>query len=242
MIYLKVTYHKTMRKNAFTLIELLAALAVVAILAAILIPVISGVRASAQSAASASNLRQIVAAAKLWTNENDGWILARSDGSRMWHNVLIEEGYASPEIFRHPTDEREEWDSATFPVPAELVGFGLNFRTFGALSSSTSEPRPGGSAYVPIKAAQLQQFDTANLLYYAESAFQANGPDLVQRLVYPDDGESWHMVNFEGKETANAAFFDGSVRAVTKQQVKDFGDPNGLWRPMQPGNGSPVLF
>ena len=160
----------------------------------------------------------------------------------MWHNVLIEGGYASPEIFRHPADDREEWNSVTFPVPSRLVGFGLNFRTFGALSSSTSEPRPGGTAYVPIKAAQLQQFDTANLVYYAESAFQTHGSDLVQRLVYPDDGESWHMVNFEGRQTANVALYDGSVRAVTKEEVRDFRKSDGLWRPMQPGHGSPFLF
>ncbi len=56
----------------FTLIELLTVIAVIAILAALLIPVVGQVRAKAQAAECTSNLRQMTAAALLYSSQNKG--------------------------------------------------------------------------------------------------------------------------------------------------------------------------
>jgi len=58
-------------RSGFTLIELLAVLAVIAILSAILIPAVQATRLKAQQAESASNMRQIGAAMRLYAANNN---------------------------------------------------------------------------------------------------------------------------------------------------------------------------
>ncbi|RRJ95920.1 prepilin-type N-terminal cleavage/methylation domain-containing protein [Opitutaceae bacterium TAV4] len=58
------------RPAAFTLIELLTVIAIIGILAAIIIPTVGAVRATAKTARCASNLRQIGAAALLFSHDN----------------------------------------------------------------------------------------------------------------------------------------------------------------------------
>lgn len=56
----------------FTLIELLVVIAIISILAAIIIPVVGNVRASADSTACLSNLRQLGVTVRLYSADNSG--------------------------------------------------------------------------------------------------------------------------------------------------------------------------
>lgn len=60
-----------MRKRAFTLIELLVVIAIIAILAAILFPVFAQARESARKASCQSNLKQIVTASLMYSQDYD---------------------------------------------------------------------------------------------------------------------------------------------------------------------------
>lgn len=89
-----------MAKNnrAFTLIELLVVIAIIAILAAILFPVFAQAKASAKKAAAISNTKQIMLAALMYIDENDGYLLPRYDAdgtqpvlpdtTNIWENVI----------------------------------------------------------------------------------------------------------------------------------------------------------
>jgi prepilin-type N-terminal cleavage/methylation domain-containing protein/prepilin-type processing-associated H-X9-DG protein len=68
---------KTCKKNskAFTLVELLVVIAIIALLLSILMPALSKVRSQARNVICVSNVRQISLAGKLWTEDNDGWVL-----------------------------------------------------------------------------------------------------------------------------------------------------------------------
>ena len=61
-----------MKRNAFTLIELLTVIAIIGILAAILIPTVGAVRKSARQTQSLSNLKQLGSAMLLYVNDNKG--------------------------------------------------------------------------------------------------------------------------------------------------------------------------
>lgn len=60
-----------MKKRAFTLIELLVVIAIIAILAAILFPVFARAREAARATSCKSNLKQIVTAASMYTQDFD---------------------------------------------------------------------------------------------------------------------------------------------------------------------------
>ena len=58
-----------MQRKGFTLIELLVVIAIIAILAAILFPVFSKAREKARQSACTSNLKQMVLALQIYTQE-----------------------------------------------------------------------------------------------------------------------------------------------------------------------------
>lgn len=60
------------RCSGFTLIEKLVVIAIVTVLLGILLPAIRGVLERGEAIQCSSNLRQIGAAALLWTNDHDG--------------------------------------------------------------------------------------------------------------------------------------------------------------------------
>lgn len=64
-----------MKRRAFTLIELLVVIAIIAILAAILFPVFAKARESARAASCKSNLKQIVTASMMYSQDYDEYIV-----------------------------------------------------------------------------------------------------------------------------------------------------------------------
>lgn len=68
------------KRAGFTLVELLVVIGIIAVLIGILLPVLNGARQSAQSTQCLSNVRQLVTACILYTNENHGfWPPAAAD-------------------------------------------------------------------------------------------------------------------------------------------------------------------
>ncbi|MFA6959197.1 MAG: DUF1559 domain-containing protein [Opitutaceae bacterium] len=72
------------RREGFTLVELLAVIAIVGVLAAIVIATIGGVRQRAQNATCMSNLRQIGAAALLYASDHHGMLPPAQISSEAW--------------------------------------------------------------------------------------------------------------------------------------------------------------
>jgi len=72
---------QSIRRQGFTLVELLAVVATIAILAALLLPILSRAKIKAQRTACFSNLRQLGFAWQMYYTDNNGYLAASFPGS-----------------------------------------------------------------------------------------------------------------------------------------------------------------
>ncbi len=129
-----------MKKNAFTLIELLTVIAIIGILAAILIPVVGAAREAARGAACTSNLRQIGAGLHAYAADHNDRLIPGVEvdgGLRLWHHELEEYLEGSVDV---TSPNRPDWQlcpSKMFPVmERRTIGYGWNYRNFGNKSTT----------------------------------------------------------------------------------------------------------
>ncbi len=115
-----------MRRNGFTLIELLVVIAIIAILAAILFPVFARAREKARQASCLSNVKQIMLAVLMYTQDYDERLVP---GSQMrngqWYDLLAP--YTkNMQIWTCPSCK--DMASATY---SKFLGYGWNYAEFG---------------------------------------------------------------------------------------------------------------
>ena len=78
---MKTTIQNMKQKKRFTLIELMVVLAIIAILMSLLLPTLGKARKKARQSVCAQQLHQIGIAAKLYSNDNEGYIMSCTDGT-----------------------------------------------------------------------------------------------------------------------------------------------------------------
>ena len=141
-------------KRAFTLIELLVVIAIIAILAAILFPVFAQAKASAKSAASLSNLKQIGLAAIMYSGDSDDnnvmvgtWNSTDADA---WTSAG---GYATWALMIDPYQKSVDLNASPLAGPialgteikrrvgTRLMSYGYNY-TYLSPSPATTWPIP----------------------------------------------------------------------------------------------------
>lgn len=127
----------SIRRSAFTLVELLVVISIIAMLAGILLAVFGKARQTANGVACESNLRQWGLATQIYANENNGFLPRRGQGVGPTFQV------------DRPTD----WFNALPPI--------LRMKRYSDLVADQQIPRPPGSAV--WLCAQAADF---NSLYY----------------------------------------------------------------------------
>ncbi len=121
------------RRPGFTLVEMLVVIGIIAVLAAILFPVLTSATRAARKAKCASNLRQLVMAHKMYSDDCDRTLVPARAGSFTWCAIL-EPNMKSKELVLCPEDHSPQQVSGTTDLPH---GYGINY---GLTYNTASQP------------------------------------------------------------------------------------------------------
>lgn len=191
------------RRRGFTLIELLVVIAIIAILASILFPVFARARESARQTACRSNVKQIITAVQMYTNDYDEAhpiVQAVDPGS----GTLL---YAWPwamnsyiknnQVWRCNSDSKQT-DTLDPADPTDReVTYGLNYR-FLSGTALAGIAKPADTVMICDKQ------------YFGTDPTTATGFDTgsgTENLSGP-----WYLHN----ELTNVGFVDGHVKSMKK--------------------------
>ena len=124
-------------KRGFTLIELLVVIAIIALLAAILFPVFAQARAKARQAQCSSNVRQLVQAAFMYTQDYDGHWFGSYPGvdRKALLYPYTRSGKNDQDVASH-----QLWNCPAAHNPAVEAGYGWNVRLEWIGIDSVAQP------------------------------------------------------------------------------------------------------
>jgi len=237
---------KRLSKSGFTLIELLVVIAIIAILAAILFPVFAQAREKARSITCISNLRQMVSAALMYSQDYDeqtvpAW-LSYNGGTDF--QTLLQPYMKSTRLCVCPSREGSKvgWEGD----PAQWGGYSHNHDALGWNGSvaMAAIARPAGIVY--FQDAGAVSFSSDQALY---NLYKQN-PDVPNRSLMP----GWEHFRAPGtldnpagnafqwgcdlplpvsrhSEMSNVAFCDGHAKSlkISSVWIRPGEDFNEYW-------------
>lgn len=211
-----------MKARGFTLIELLLVMVIVFLLAALLFPVLGGARRSAHAVTCLAGLSQLSSGWGALMVQDKGIIPNTTGGSadERWDtrtllsmgidpNSLVEPAVSCPTVLANYGPERTTAGKTTYGInvrwrPNEVAGDNTG-QSFDALVRPSTYPLFGDTF--------INTTGTVPLIY-----------DEIG--VRPD--QSWRLGFVHEGETANVAFADGHVEAVTQGVLTGPTDANGV--------------
>ena len=221
-----------MSKRAFTLVELLVAIAVIGVLAALLVPALERAREAARTAACASNLRQLAAAALSYAGENRGqfpWGMRVENGEMAcWDFTVGADGAARPGLLWKHVPGAGAGQVLQCP---SFLGGNANWRgdpytgyNYNCSYVGKVEGDPGGRA-APALLSQIG--DPARTALFGDGQY-AGGANKFMRAPVRDrafDGSGSGIreagtQGFRHRGRTNVAFCDGHVASLDKPYRK----------------------
>ena len=243
-----------MRKNLFTLIELLVVIAIIAILAAMLLPALAKARQKARNIGCISNLKQIMMAAKVYTDDYEGWIIQSTTGggaSQGFFKTLHPYVYGSNAPSGYTQNNKE---FQIFKCPAESVGYnsditkGFKYSHYGhnaiGFAYQSNPSGTGKSSYKPQKEGNLLSPSLA--LLFADKACH-NVPEILSigatNIAWRHGGGAAYTFTSDKKSSeytygteANAAYCDGHAEPLNRNAALS------LWNKGTSATASSVFF
>ena len=197
----------------FTLIELLASIAIIGVLMAILIPAIGRIKASAQNANCASNMRELGQGLLLFTQDNKGQLPLSiqpdprkpdDDGTVSWQILMMRQ-------LDVPFAQRG--DKSIFICPSHRNTYPQDaYRTY-ALNLSGAEP----TVDAPRLLSLTNPSQTALLV---ESRHESGGAGYVSLSRSINGGSGKHRLDYRHDGQMNIFMADGHIQSISEDDPK----------------------
>ena len=213
--------------RGFTLIELLVVVAIIMVMVGILLPALSAARSMARRAESASNMRQIGVAIRLYANENDGHFpeARHAAGSTSYIDTLAVNLSHSDEVRLDPSDPRDGEaivkSGTSYPLNDYLAVPAHD--PFGNLIEDAYFPnlhtlRYPADTYVAFIASEGMPVGLSGDHCHARSTWLKGWSAVTANIAPGRFGGDW---NDPTDGSSNYLFADGHVTAVSGKRFKE---------------------
>lgn len=238
-----------MRRNGFTLVELLVVISIIALLMAILVPVLNRVRGQARRIICMSILRNFSMAHKQYQAETSKYLPHTSyEPYGPWYNndyfrTVLGLPQLTDEEKERRTDELQEWPpnvprkficpAATYALTHAENGLYAIDRSYGVNIDGDYYARKQGVAKLSDKESWVKQPSTKLFMADALDWWISYYQPLDNYSIY---GETWvgfdtyGMTAFRHNDGLNVMYWDGHCGRLRTKQVMD--NP-ALWDPLR---------